>query len=115
MSTPEIVCDVIGILLIILGLIIYLFQIIGLIEYKYILNRMHAAGMGDTLGLFLGLLGIILLCGLTFTSLKLGLVVLFLWFSSPTSSHLISKLEVCTNEEVGEHAEIQIDKEEDMQ
>lgn len=115
MSTLEIVCDVIGILLIILGLLIYLFQIIGLFKYKYILNRMHAAGMGDTLGLFLGLFGIILLCGLTFTSLKLGLVVLFLWFSSPTSSHLISKLEVCTNEEVGEHAEIQIDKEEDMQ
>lgn len=114
MSTLEIICTVLGMLFIVLGLIIYLFQIIGLFKYKYILNRMHAAGMGDTLGLFLSLLGIILLCGFNFTSLKLGLVILFLWFSSPTASHLISKLEVCTNEDVGEHADIQIDKEEDM-
>jgi multicomponent Na+:H+ antiporter subunit G len=41
--------------------------------------------------------------GFTFTSLKLLLVVIFLWFSSPTSSHLIARLEVTTNEDEEKH------------
>ena len=31
------------------------------------------------------------------------LVVVFLWFASPVSSHLIARLEVSTNEESGKH------------
>ena len=41
--------------------------------------------------------------GFNFTSLKLFLVVVFLCFSSPVSSHLISRLEVTTDEEREEH------------
>ena len=42
-----------------------------------------------------------------FVILKLGLVVAFLWFASPVSSHLISRLEVTTNEKVNEECEVQ--------
>lgn len=60
---------------------------------------MHAAAMGDTLGIGFSLMGLILMSGWNFTSLKLLLVIVFLWFSSPTSSHLIARLEVTTNED----------------
>ena len=30
-------------------------------------------------------------------------MIVFLWFSSPVSSHLIARLEVSTNEESGKH------------
>lgn len=84
--------------LLILGLGIFVLQIFGVYKFKYVLNRMHAAAMGDTLGIGVSLTGLILLSGWNFTSLKMALVIVFLWMASPVSSHLISRLEVVTNE-----------------
>ena len=88
-----------GAVFLLLGLGIFLIEIIGVFRFRYVLNRMHAAAMGDTLGIGFSLVGLILMSGWNFTSLKLLLVIVFLWFSSPTSSHLIVRLEVTTNED----------------
>lgn len=88
-----------GAVLVLMGLGIFLIEMVGVFRFKYVLNRMHAAAMGDTLGIGFSLMGLILMSGFNFTSLKLLLVVVFLWFSSPTSSHLIARLEVTTNED----------------
>ena len=90
-----------GAALMICGLLTFLLQMIGVFRFKYVLNRMHAAAMGDTLGIGCSLLGLILISGLNFTSLKLFCVILFLWFSSPVSSHLIARMEVSINEDAG--------------
>ena len=87
--------------LLLCGLGTFIIEIIGVFRFRYVLNRMHAAAIGDTLGIGFALLGLIVMNGLTFTSLKLLLVIVFLWFSSPVSSHLIARLEVSTNEESG--------------
>ena len=92
-----------GGLLLLIGLVIFLIQMIGVFRFKYVLNRMHAAAMGDTLGIGCCLLGLIVMRGFSFTSLKLLLVMIFLWFSSPVSSHLIARLEVATDEEPQKH------------
>ena len=92
-----------GAVLLLLGLLIFLIQMIGVFRFKYVLNRMHAAAMGDTLGIGCCLLGLIVMKGFSFTSLKLLLVIIFLWFSSPVSSHLIARLEVATDEEREKH------------
>lgn len=89
--------------LLVCGLLIFLIEMIGVFRFKYVLNRMHAAAMGDTLGIGCCLLGLIVLSGFTFTSLKLLLVIIFLWFSSPVSSHLIARLEAATDEEPESH------------
>ncbi len=88
--------------LILAGLLVFCLEIFGVFKFKYVLNRMHAAAIGDTLGLGLSILGMILLCGFSFTSLKLAMVVAFLWLASPVSSHLISRLEITTNEHLDE-------------
>lgn len=85
------------------GLGTFIIEIIGVFRFRYVLNRMHAAAIGDTLGIGFALSGLIVISGLNFTSLKLLLVIVFLWFSSPVSSHLIARLEVSTNEESGKH------------
>ena len=92
-----------GGLLLLTGLLIFLIQMVGVFRFKYVLNRMHAAAMGDTLGIGCCLLGLIVMKGICFTSLKLMLVIIFLWFSSPVSSHLIARLEVTTDEEPEKH------------
>ena len=92
-----------GACLLLFGLAIFAIEMIGVFRFKYVLNRMHAAAMGDTLGIGFSLAGLILMSGWNFTSLKLFFVIVFLWFSSPASSHLIAKLEVTTDEEPQKH------------
>lgn len=98
-----------GIGLLLLGIIIFGLELFGLFRYPYVLNRMHAVAIGDTLGIFLSISGLIILEGFTFNSLKLVLVVVFLWMASPVSSHLIARLEVETNEHIEEHCEVKED------
>lgn len=102
-----------GVGLLLLGLVIFVLQIFGVFKFKYVLNRMHAAAMGDTLGISVSMTGLILLSGLNVTSVKMALIVVFLWLASPVSSHLISRLEVVTNEHLAEHCELPEDKWED--
>ena len=92
--------------LLLVGLGIFLLQIFGVFKFKYVLNRMHAAAMGDTLGIGFSLTGLILLSGFNFTSLKMALIIVFLWLASPVSSHLISRLEVVTNEHLAKDCDL---------
>ena len=97
------------------GITIAAIATFGTYRFKYVLNRMHAAALVDTLAILLSLIGLMILSGNVFASsqetlfiiLKLILVVLFLWFASPVSSHLISRLEVTTNKNVKEECEVQ--------
>ncbi len=92
-----------GAIFLLTGLAIFALEMIGVFRFKYVLNRMHAAAMGDTFGIGCSLIGLILMNGFNFTSVKLFLVIVFLWFSSPVSSHLIARLEVATDEEPDSH------------
>lgn len=103
MAVWEWIRFVAGAVFLLIGLGIFVIEMIGVFRFRYALNRMHAAAMGDTLGIGSCLLGLIILCGWNFTSLKLFLIILFLWLSSPTSSHLIARLEVATDEEPEKH------------
>lgn len=103
MTAFEWVRFLLGAGLLLAGVAVFLIEMIGVFRFRYVLNRMHAAAIGDTLGIGICLMGLIVMNGLNFTSLKLFLVIIFLWFSSPTSSHLIAKLEVNTNEDEESH------------
>ena len=102
-----------GVALLLIGLVIFVLQLLGVYKFKYVLNRMHAAAMGDTLGISVSLIGVILLSGWNITSLKMALIIAFLWMASPVSSHLIARLEVVTNEQLEENCELPKDKWED--
>ena len=103
---------IVGVGCIILGLLIFMIQLVGVFKFKYILNRMHAVGMGDTLGLSLCLLGTMFLFGWGFTTFKIALIAVFLWFASPVSSHLIARLEVVTNENLEDYCKVETKEEE---
>ena len=92
--------------LLVCGLGIFLIELYGVFHFKYVLNRMHAAAMGDTLGISCSLIGLMIFSGLNFTTFKMMLVVAFLWFASPVSSHLLSNLEVTTNENLKKYCQV---------
>lgn len=64
---------------------------IGILRLPDVFTRMHAAGIGDTLGAGLIIAGLIVQSGFTLVSVKLLFVLLFLFFTSPTSSHALAK------------------------
>lgn len=101
----------VGGLLLLAGLSIFLVELYGVFHFKYVLNRMHASAMGDTLGITCSLAGLMVLSGLNFATLKMALVILFLWVASPVASHMLARLEVETNEDIVEHCAIYVDLE----
>ena len=78
----------------------------GVFRFKYVLNRMHAAAMGDTMGLFLALLGLAVSAPDFITVIKFFLITAFLWIASPVSSHLIARLELTLNEHPEDEMEV---------
>ncbi len=105
MGIIEWVRFIVGTVVLLCGLFIFIVEIFGIFHMKYVLNRMHAAAMGDTLGISISLIGLMIFSGVNFTTLKMILIVAFLWLASPVSSHLIARLEVSTNEKLSEFCE----------
>lgn len=95
----------IGTAVLLAGMLMFALEIFGSFRFKYVLNRMHIAAIGDTFGIGISLLGLMIMSGWNFTTLKMGLVIVFLWCASPVSSHLISRLEVYTNEHLEEYCD----------
>lgn len=97
---------IIAAICIVLGIIIEIIAIIGIYRFKYILNRMHASAIGDTLGLYMILFGLMIISGFNFTTLKMLLVMGLFMCTSSVASHLIARMEVETNKEVTSKVEV---------
>lgn len=80
--------------------------VLGVYRFRYCLNRMHAAAVNDTLGILLAMASLIVAEGIDFTSAKFLLVVVFLWLTSPISSHLIARLAVTVEKDPAEKMEV---------
>lgn len=102
----SIVKIVIGLLLITVGLFVFLTGVLGVFRFKYVLNRMHAAALCDTLGILFVLMGLMVLVGFTFHTLRMGLIIIFLWLASPVASHLLAKAEFVTFKHIKQEVEV---------
>ena len=84
---------ILGLALLALGLFVCCVSVLWVFRFRYVLSRMHAASLADTMGLFLTLLGIAVLSGFTVMTAKLAITWVFMWIASPVSSHLIARME----------------------
>ena len=82
------------------GLFVLVTAALGLFRFRYVLNRIHATALADTLAVLTILAGLALAWGFTPVTLKLLAVVFFLWITSPVASHLIGRLEVTINDQL---------------
>ena len=74
------------------GLLILLSAIIGVTRFRYSINRIHAAGMGDTLGLMMISIAAIIYTGWNDMTLKILFILGFFWLTSPVAGHLLGRL-----------------------
>lgn len=86
--------DAIGFLsgaLLLLGSFLIFTGALGVLRFPDTLSRMHAAGVTETLATTLLLMGLMLMAGWSLVLLKLIMILLFILFTSPTSSHALAK------------------------
>jgi len=72
---------------------------IGVIRMPDLFTRLHAAGVTDTMGAGLILLGLMFLGGFSLVTVKLILVLGFLWFSSPVSTYALAAATLASGQE----------------
>lgn len=90
---------------IVIGLFVFIVGIIGIYQFKFVVNRMHSAAMLDTMGLFFIALGAAIAQGFDPITVKILIVVLLLWITSPIASHLIVRIEYFTDENLNDEIE----------
>lgn len=64
---------------------------IGLLRLPDFYTRLHGAGITDTLGAGLIMLGLMIQGGQTQVTIKLILILIFLWYTSPTATHALAR------------------------
>ncbi len=87
-----IMVDLFSGLLIAIGAISLVIGSLGLLRLPDLFSRTHAVGMMDTAGVGLIILGLMVHEGLTLISFKLALVGVFLFFTSPISTHAVAQV-----------------------
>lgn len=78
-------------ILIIVGVITALIGAMGCFRFKNFLARTHAVSIVDTFSTLLIILGLILHYGLTLLSLKLLLILVFLYITGSTAIHALTQ------------------------
>ena len=64
---------------------------LGLVRLPDLFTRLHAAGVGETLGVGLFILGFMFLADLGSVTVKLALVLLFVLLTGPVATHALAK------------------------
>ena len=85
-------------LLLMTGCFCVLVSAVGLLRMPDLFTRMHAAGIGDTLGAMLIIAGLLLQAGPTLLFVKLVLILFFLLFTGPTACHALAKAAISSGE-----------------
>ncbi len=81
--------NTLALIFIVVGLFFMIVGAIGLIRFPDFYTRVHATGKCDTLGEGMMLLGFILYEGMNLVSVKILLLVIFIFVTSPTAVHAI--------------------------
>ena len=92
-------------LLLAIGIIALFISILGTYRFKFALNRIHSAAISDTFCMFFILIGLAVASGFNFSTLKILLILAFMWLASPLSSHMLTSLEYHADEHLKEHVE----------
>jgi len=87
----SIVVDIVSAVSLIVGAAFIIIGSIGLIRLPDFFTRLHGAGVGETLGAWLVLLGLLLQSGWSSVSIKLVMIFVLLVITGPTATHALAK------------------------
>ena len=88
------------------GLIALFISLFGVFRMKYSLDKLHASAVTDTLVLMCFLSACIIVAGASITTVKLIIILLMQWCTSPVVAHAFSKAKVTTDEKLHLYCEL---------
>ena len=83
--------DIIGYILITIGILFDIFGCIGLVRFPDVYNRLQASTKCVTLGTIFLLIGVAIICATGPISAKAIVCAVFILITSPTAAHAIAK------------------------
>ena len=86
----EMIVEVLSWLFIISGAVFLLIGAIGIIRFPDFWSRLHALSVCDSAGMILLVLGMMMQAGLTFITIKLAIIGIFLFITGPTATHAVA-------------------------
>lgn len=86
----ETALDIVSWVLLVTGSVFAMIGGLGLIRLPDVYTRMHGAGITDTMGAGLILAGLMVQGGFSLVTVKLILILIFLLYTSPTSTHALA-------------------------
>ena len=98
-------------LLLLTALASFTLAVRGVWHFGFVLNRVHAAGIGDSQGILCVAAAVAVAPGPGLGILKLLLILVFLWLTSPTSTHFLGQVEYYTNPDLYRYVDRDPEKE----
>lgn len=86
----EIAIDILSWAFILAGVFFVFTGTLGMLRLPDFYTRLHAAGITDTMGTELLLIGMMLQAGWSLVTVKLLMISLFIFFTSPTATHALA-------------------------
>lgn len=94
---------IIGSVFIFAGMFVFATGIRGIFKMHYVINRVHVVAFCDTLGMLCMITGLVVISGFTMSTLKLTVILLFMWITNPVLSCMITKAEILSNDNPEEY------------
>lgn len=87
----SVIADILSWALILLGALGVLSAAVGLLRLPDFYTRTHTVGVLDTLGAGMILVGVGLQSGFSLLSIKLALILAFIWLTGTTAAHALAR------------------------
>lgn len=82
------------------GCFFFMVGTVGLVRLPEAFSRMHATTKCDTLGAGLILVAMMIHTGIQIITIKLFVILIFIWITNPTAAHIISKAAYNTHQDI---------------
>ncbi len=83
--------DILSWICLLIGSAFLLISAVGMLRFPDFFTRMHAAGIADTMGIGMLILGMALQAGFSLITVKLFMILAFVMFASPTATHALAQ------------------------
>ncbi len=85
------ISQIFGAVLIVMGSFFFVVGAVGIFRMPDVFTRMHAAGISDTAGAGLLLVGMMFVAGLSLVTVKLAVILVVILYSSPIATHAVAQ------------------------
>ena len=85
------------------GMFVFATGVKGIYKMNYVINRLHVTAFCDTLAMLLIIIGLIIISGFSFSTLKLIVILFFMWITNPVIPVMIAKAEILSGDNPKEY------------